>query len=132
MKFRVRATVESTTRIPSSPLSVVFDPYLLQFEADETRRVIAVAIERRMEQYKHLLPVLTHQCENHSSLTYPDNPVHADILAVLQYLESIGSVWCGFKQIMWDRADFDWLPESDAECDELASCVGSPNRGEVS
>jgi hypothetical protein len=119
MKFRVRATAEGTTRIPRSPFSVVFHPYLLQFEADETRRVIAVTVERRVEQYKHLLPVLTHPTENHSSLTYPDNPVHADILAVLQYLESVGSFWCGIKQIMWERADFDWLPESDAERNEL-------------
>jgi len=119
MKFRVRAQVESTTRIPHSPFPVVFDPYLLQFEADETRRVIALSVERRIEPYRHLLPTLTHSDESHSSLTYPDNPIHTDILAVLQYLESVGSFWCGIKQIKWERADFDWLPESDAEREEL-------------
>jgi transcriptional regulator with XRE-family HTH domain len=76
---------------------VAFDPYLLQFEADETRRVIAVTIERCVEQYKHLLPTLTHHDSDHSSLTYPDNPVHTDILSILQYLESVGSFWCGIK-----------------------------------
>lgn len=119
MRFRVRAKVESATKIPTSPFAVESPPYLLQFEVDQSGRVAWISVERPVEEYRHLLPVLTHTSENHSSLTYPDNPVHSDLIALLQYFESVGSFWCGIKQIFWDRADFDWVPESAAERNEL-------------
>ncbi len=119
MKFRVRANVVSSALVSKSPLCVEFSPYLLQFEADGTGRVTALSIERRVEEYQHLLPTLTRSSDNQSSLTYPENPIHNDILQVLQYLESVGSFWCGIKQVAWERADFDWVPETDAERSEL-------------
>lgn len=119
MKFRVRARFEGATTIRQSPLDVSWPPYLLRFEAAPCGRISAVSVERPVEDYLPLLPVLRHPDAKTDSLTYPPNPFHEELIGLLQYLESVGGFWCGVRRIVWDRAEFDWVPESDAERDQL-------------
>jgi hypothetical protein len=120
MRLRVRAQFEGATTVEQSPLVVSCPPYILQFEADATGLIGHVSLERSVEDYLPLLPTLAHRDSEHSSLAAAENPYLRDLLAVLQYLESVGAFWCGVRRIRWDRAESDWVPESDVEREQLA------------
>lgn len=119
MKFQVKAQFVGDARIAKSPLNVSCPPYLLTFEADDTGAVISVAVEIRVEDYRSFLPIYDSSREP-IVLRYPDNPVYTDLLALLQYLESVGGFWCSVHEINWESAEFDWVPEDDTERSELA------------
>lgn len=106
------------TRIAGSPLKVSWPPYLITFEADDSGAVISIAAEVTVDDYKPLLPIYD-SSRDPIVLKYPDNPFHADLLSLLQYFESVGAFWCSVHEINWESADFDWVPESDAEESQL-------------
>lgn len=115
----MRARFDGDAQIPDRTLDVSFPPYTIQIEADEDHRVLFIAVQVKVEDYKGLLPSLTHPSEDSSHLTYPPNPIHDDLLGLMQYLESVGAFWLGVHRIDWERSEVDWLPESDAERQEL-------------
>lgn len=119
MKFRVKSKFSGDTRIASSPLNVNWPPYHLTFESDENGAVISVSVEVAVQDYKALLPTYDSSQEL-IILKYPENPVHADLLALLQYLESVGAFWFSVHEVNWEAAEFDWVPENDSETSELA------------
>jgi hypothetical protein len=103
MKFRVRAKFAGDTRIAASPLHVDWPPYRLTFEGNESGAVISVSVEMTVQDYKPLLPTYD-SSQGAIVLGYPENPIHADLLALLQYLESVGAFWCGVHEVSWETA----------------------------
>lgn len=108
------------TRIATSPLHVNCAPYRLAFESDEKGAVISVSIEVHVDHYKPLLPAYDSSQEP-ILLKYPENPIHAELIALLQYLESVGAFWFSVHEVSWKNAEFDWISENDSEQSELAA-----------
>ena len=62
---------------------------------------------------------LTYSDGEKTSLSCSENPIHSDLIWLLQYLESSGGFWWGVSRILWDCAEFEWGPESNVERDQF-------------
>src|SRR5258706_12984699 len=104
MKFRVKAKFAGDTRVATPPLQVSWPPYLVTFVSDDNGTVISVSVELRVDNYTPLLPIYD-SSRDPIVLKYPENPVHADLIALLQCLESGGAFVFSVHEINWERAE---------------------------
>ena len=112
MLIRLTAKVDSSA-VVDEPFGVEQPPYAVDLGCDAHNRVTEIRVEKRLSAGVKL-PQQTATPEGTIQFDIPlDDPEYQDILALTQYLESIGSFWFGFNRVHWAEAKYEWVPESD-------------------
>jgi len=117
MLYRITVSVQGGAWVKTSyPLNIL--DYHLQVNADDEGRVTEMSIETRVCDYQTVIPTLQPGAgteEQPCTIRTPANPYHEDLIALTQYIESIGSFWFQIGEINWSEPKVEWVPESEEE-----------------
>ena len=97
------------------PYEVRIDPYILQIKCDEKNNLKELSVRKRVLDYESYLPKLTKDGDRKHTLRIPINPHQDDVTNLLQYIESLGSIYFSIKKVHWDTPIREWIPENDVE-----------------
>ncbi|MFA5126994.1 MAG: hypothetical protein WC465_03280 [Patescibacteria group bacterium] len=115
MIYELKVRVDGHSTIRDSYIMNV-DPYLLKIDCNEYGGVDYLSVGVRVKDFRNYLPKLNISKDDRAhTLNIPDNHFHADIINLLQHIESLGSFWLGVKKIYWDNPISTWIPENEEE-----------------
>lgn len=118
MRYQIAAAAD-TDATPGAPFSVSAEPFTIAVELDAAGRANRFVVSRPVEDYSTLLPRASIGDDGKPAFSFPPHLFQAELIGVLQYLESLGGFWFGVARIHWEEAEERWIPETDAEQSEL-------------
>lgn len=89
-------------------------PYLVRVQPNAEGRVVKLVLQKHDTPAKEHLPTLSVRV-GRSSLTVPKDPSFDDLIALAQYIESVGGFWFQIHRLKWGSALQEWIPESEEE-----------------
>lgn len=115
MLLQITAKIESSGFV-QEPFGIQAPPYIIDLGCDSENRIVELRAQKRVSLDEIRLTTMTLDAKNVMVVDFPLNQPHfADLLDLVQYVESIGSFWFGFSKLLWAEGKYEWLPETDEE-----------------
>ena len=99
----------------SSPIVLSGVPYSVTLESGPDGRLKSIRIDKSIEDYRNALPRITTEQGTPPLFDMRGGGHPTDLIAFLQHIESIGSLYLGIAKIYWEQAEFEWIADTPEE-----------------
>lgn len=116
MRFGISAEVKSHLLL-QQPVSYDVGVDRLELTARKYPGILdKVVVSRKVDEFRRLLPSIEPASVGRVPVFHLSAPPFVDdLIALLQYIESHGSLWIGVQKIGWEDPTLTWLPDSAEE-----------------
>jgi hypothetical protein len=91
-------------------------PYTVDLACDENKRIVEIRIQKKVRFDEFRLPKHQWVEPGHFQIDSAlDDPHFQDLLELVQYIESLGSLHLNLRRIHWTQGEYAWIPESSVE-----------------
>lgn len=113
MRLKLTAKASGKTLVPA-PVTVLCDPYGISFLPGSDGFVHEIQITKPVVLSKDEIPTTTYTPDEAyvARISTPRSDAEDDLTDLLQYLESLGGFWLGLRNVAWEAAKKEWIPES--------------------
>lgn len=116
MRIALSASATGKTHVPY-PVTVLEGSYAISFFPGRDGLIDRIQVSARLRESIDPLPTFTAHSSGpiKATIDAPVSETEEDLLALLQYFESLGGFWLGLRKINWEEPKREWIAETPEE-----------------